>query len=350
MNLLSHSQGIKHSQISTYSRFHQSTISLAEALKRRLLSPVSYISGLSARRTAFYYRQRYQNKHSRFTTLNDISVHYRVEGPEQGDPILLIHGLSASLHAWDDWTHELSKTHRVIRFDLPGFGFTDVPGDQNVYKLENEFLVTLIDQLLNHLDVKTVHIAGNSLGGLTALRYSLRRPDRVSTLNLISPVAYAQQLPFMLRLGTAPFVNKVLLHLMPATLFMKSRLESIYGDPSRLTAEHLQRSIDLAMLKINRKSMFDAAIQLRRESKNDSFSDNLRSIKQPTLIMWGSKDSQIPVSYSGRLHADIPNSQLSVYPSAGHIPMMELPEVTASDYKQFLQQYDLCSGVSSKVT
>lgn len=338
MNLLSHSRELKHPQLRAYSRPVQSLTSLVGEFKKRLLSLVSYVSDIPVHHTPSYYQQRYQNQHSCFATLNDLSVHYRMEGPEHGDPILLIHGLSASLHAWDDWTHELSKTHRVIRFDLPGFGFTDAANDQDVYNLNNDFLLTLIDQLLNHLDIKTIHIVGNSLGGLTALRYSLFKPDRVKTLNLISPVAYAQRLPFMLRMATAPVINKAFKYLVPGTLFMKRRLEAIYGDPSRLTSEHIQRSIDLSTLKSNRNTLFEAAIQLRRESKNHTFCSNLGSIKQPTLIMWGAKDTQIPVSFSSRLNSDIPNSQLSVYPSAGHVPMMELPKVTADDYKIFLCQ------------
>jgi hypothetical protein len=62
---------------------------------------------------------------SRFVDVAGMSVHLRDEGRRDDPaPVLLLHGTSSSLHAWDGWTSELAGTRRVVRFDLPAFGLT----------------------------------------------------------------------------------------------------------------------------------------------------------------------------------------------------------------------------------
>ena len=69
---------------------------------------------------------------SKFVQIAGMNVHLRDEGPADDPmPIILIHGTSASLHTWDGWAQTLSKQHRVIRFDLPGFGLTGPAPDDD---------------------------------------------------------------------------------------------------------------------------------------------------------------------------------------------------------------------------
>ncbi|RMF18370.1 MAG: alpha/beta hydrolase, partial [Candidatus Dadabacteria bacterium] len=64
--------------------------------------------------------QQYAAAPSRFAEIGHWRVHYRDEG--QGDPVVLVHGTTSSLHTWDGWTAQLKQHHRVIRMDLPAFG------------------------------------------------------------------------------------------------------------------------------------------------------------------------------------------------------------------------------------
>lgn len=78
--------------------------------------------------------KEYANEQSKYVEIDGMQVHYRDEG--QGMPIVLIHGTAASLHTWDDWTSELTKTHRVIRMDLPAFGLTG-PNQSRDYSVKS---------------------------------------------------------------------------------------------------------------------------------------------------------------------------------------------------------------------
>ena len=93
-------------------------------------------------------KKKYANKDSKFINIDGLNVHYRDEG--QGFPIVLIHGTAASLHTWDDWTKELSKSYRVIRMDIPAFGLTG-PNESSDYSIP--FYTKFVDSFLNKIEI-----------------------------------------------------------------------------------------------------------------------------------------------------------------------------------------------------
>ena len=73
---------------------------------------------------------------SKFVELAGMQVHLRDEGPrDDPEPLVLLHGLSASLHTWEGWAAGLRGQRRVISMDLPGFGLTG-PSPQGDYRIE----------------------------------------------------------------------------------------------------------------------------------------------------------------------------------------------------------------------
>jgi hypothetical protein len=94
-------------------------------------------------------KARWATGPSHFVTLQGMQVHLRDEGPrDDPEPIVLIHGTSASLHTWDGWTAALKGQRRVIRMDLPGFGLTG-PAPDGDYSMTRYaiFIAALMDQL-----------------------------------------------------------------------------------------------------------------------------------------------------------------------------------------------------------
>ena len=110
---------------------------------------------------------------SQFVTVRGMQVHVRDEGPRTGDElIVLLHGIGDSLHTWDGWARELSKTRRVIRFDLPGHGLTGpyqgewlAGGESYVMLNDAKFVVATLDALKVS---QPVVLGGNSLGAQIA--------------------------------------------------------------------------------------------------------------------------------------------------------------------------------------
>ena len=136
----------------------------------------------------------YFNSSSHFMELDSRKIHFRDEG--SGYPIILIHGTGASLHTWDSWTKELTKTNRVIRLDLPAFGLT---GKDRFKRYSAEDYVSLLNDFLKKLEVKEFHLAGNSLGGLVAWLYTSKYDEKINKLLLLNPSGFSSK--------RAPFVR-----------------------------------------------------------------------------------------------------------------------------------------------
>src|SRR4051794_40096983 len=140
-------------------------------------------------------RRKYESEHSRYVKIDGTRVHYRIEG--DGPPLVLLHGVLASLQTWDGWVHELKPHYRMIRVDLPGFGLTGPMASRNYTP---EYSATFMDELRSKLGLERFHLAGNSLGGFLSWYYTTAYPARVDKLILIDPIAYPQKLPAVMKL------------------------------------------------------------------------------------------------------------------------------------------------------
>ncbi len=113
---------------------------------------------------------------SRSFDAKGVKIHFLVEG--KGEPVVLIHGLHSSAEI--NWrmtgvVAELAKDHRVIALDLPGHGRSDRPENDEAYGLQ---LVEDVVLLLDHLKIDQAHIVGYSAGGMVALKFLAKHPER----------------------------------------------------------------------------------------------------------------------------------------------------------------------------
>ena len=274
-------------------------------------------------------KQKYSNKASRFISLDGATLHYRDEG--QGTPVVLLHGTAASLHTWDGWANEMSKSHRVLRLDLPGFGLT---GRNTTDTYSIDYYSDLLLHFLDSLNIERAHIAGSSLGGQIAYDFAASHPERVQKLILVSPTGVTNandksiSMPFLM--AQTPLLKHSLKYITPRFIVEKS-LKEVYGDDSRLREETITMSHDMLLRAGNREAF------IARMNTVDA--DNLHKLAQvqaPTLILWGEADAWVPATNAAHFQQEIKGAQLKVYPGAGHIPMEELPKETVQDALRFL--------------
>jgi 3-oxoadipate enol-lactonase len=110
-----------------------------------------------------------------------VEVHSVVEGPADAPVLLLSNSLGADLAMWDPQVPALTELFRVVRYDTRGHGRSPVPaGDSTVDDLVDDVVA-----LLDRLEVPAAHVAGLSIGGMTALRLAVREPQRVRTLAVL---------------------------------------------------------------------------------------------------------------------------------------------------------------------
>jgi pimeloyl-ACP methyl ester carboxylesterase len=269
---------------------------------------------------------------STFLDVAGLSVHLRDEGPrDDPTPVVLLHGTSASLHTWDGWTAVLARSHRVIRFDLPGFGLTGPAADGD-YSIAA--YVRVVVAVLDRLNVKRCVLAGNSLGGEIAWATAVAQPDRVSALVLVDAAGYpleSESVPIGFRLAKLPVLNKLLLKTLPRGV-VASSVRNVYGDPSKVTDALIDRYYELTLRSGNR-----AALPLRfSQSVHGAHADDVKRVTAPTLILWGGKDRLIPPSHAERFHQDIAGSKVVRFDGLGHVPHEEDPDATVRAVVDFM--------------
>jgi len=276
-------------------------------------------------------KDKYADSESKIIKIDDMNIHYKDEG--QGPVLILLHGVCSSLHTWDGWTDRLKNRYRIIRLDIPGFGLTGPASDPSLYKIDAA--VKLFEKIVAEKRLKKFSLAGNSMGGYIAWKYTLKNPDKVEKLILIDSVGFPQRLPWFISFAGNPFVRPFARHIMPRFMFDKVVYE-VYGDKSKVTKKVKDRYFELAMRDGNKDAMIDVFTEFRKQSKDKNLSAGIKSIKPPTLVMWGTKDALIPFKYFESWKKELPSAKFIQYEGAGHIPMEEIPDETARDADLFL--------------
>ena len=268
---------------------------------------------------------------SQFIAVEGMQVHLRDEGPRDDPrPIVLIHGTSASLHTWEGWAEGLRGQRRVIRFDLPGFGLTG-PHPQNDYSMAA--YVKVVAGVLQKLGVQHCVLAGNSLGGQIAWEAALALPQQVDQLVLVDAGGLNFQpksIPIGFRIAAMPGLRDLMAHILPRGV-IESSLRNVYGDPSKVTPELVDRYYELTLRAGNRE-----ALGYRWQQRQAVDEAVLRGLKMPTLVLWGGKDLLIPVDNAHRFVASITGAQLVVWDDLGHVPHEEDPARTLQALRNFL--------------
>ena len=290
-------------------------------------------------------KSKYAMPPSQFIEIGDsiekINVHYRDEGTVTADsiPLVLIHGTGSSLFTWDGWVNELGKDFRIIRLDLPAYGLT---GSNKSNEYSMEYYAKTVYELLQKLNVKTCYMAGNSLGGGVVIKFALMYPASVKKLILIDAAGYpikSKSVPIGFRVARMPIIKNLFTAITPKSL-VESSLKNVYVDDSKVTPALVNQYWEMACREGNRQA-FVARMNQTNPAKDAAGKESweyIKTISTPTLILWGKQDFLITLESAERLHQDLANDTLIVYPNAGHVPMEEIPVETARDAAYFLRK------------
>lgn len=244
-----------------------------------------------------------------FATLNGIRIHYEVHG--EGDPLLLISGLSAPAANWLFQVKGFAPHYRVVTFDNRGVGESDLP-DAPSYPTSQ--MADDAAAVLKHLDIARAHVVGHSMGGTIAMELALRHPKRVRSLSLCSTWAR----------GDGRF-----LHTIRAWMALWGRLDpearfrhlvmpwlytpAFYDDP---------KQVDETVARVLSFPFPTRAEAVQRQGQgildwNGTRLREIRKIRVPTLVLVGRDDNLTAPALSRALARMIPRARLKVIPG-GH--------------------------------
>jgi len=263
-----------------------------------------------------------------YRMVDGVRLRLRDTGPRDAPAVILLHGFGASLDTWEPWARTLSAQYRVIRFDLPGFGLTgpDPTGD---YSDARE--MKILNDLMDQLGVARANLVGNSMGGRIVWNFAALHPDRVSRMVLVSPDGFASPGFAYDRAPETPLFLRALPYVAPRSL-LKAGLAAAYARLEALSEATITRYNDLLLAPGVRSAILTRMNQVILRNP----APILARIKIPTLLLWGEKDSVIPIRNADEYLRDLPQATLVRLPDLGHVPFEEAPEVSYAPLQRFL--------------
>jgi pimeloyl-ACP methyl ester carboxylesterase len=250
---------------------------------------------------------------------NAVDLAYEASGDKDKSVLLLIHGGTASRRAWDLVTPALRANYRIIAVDMRGHGQSPAP-DSGYSAVQ---LSADINRVIDELALDQITVVGHSLGGMAAIFLAAHRSDVVKRLVLVN----------------APVT--------PKTIDALTSLEARIHRPGffPVTQAFVEewsahpRPVPTAFLATQRAHIFDLRPvvwqQVFGELAKADITSTLKGVKQPTLILWGSRDGILDQTQYEKLRSGIENARLVMIDEAGHNPSSATPDRVAAEIASF---------------
>lgn len=263
------------------------------------------------------------------TTADGVSLRTRVDGPEGAPPLLLVNSLGTDLHMWDPQVPVLSRSRRVLRFDLRGHGGSTVPAPPYTVEGFGADAVAVLDAY----GVDRADVCGLSLGGLVALWVASHEPSRVTRLVVAGATARIgteegwQDRARAVRQGGMAAISDVVL-----ARFFSPGFRATQADVVEQTRRTLER--------IAADGYLGACSALATADLRDAVS----RIEAESLVVVGSQDEATPPHDVRALDAALPSSRFVELRGAGHLANLEVPTEFSDLVVRFLTASEPVDG------
>lgn len=236
-------------------------------------------------------------------------LHFRVDGPRDGAPVVFANSLGTDLRLWDPILPLLPQGLRIIRFDKRGHGLSSVP--HGPYSMGA--LVSDTERLLDHLEVKNCLFVGCSIGGMIAQGLAVKRLDLVRALVLSNTAA---------KIGNADL--------------WQARIDAVHdGGMAALADTVIPRWFAPAFCKTPQVSLWRSMLSQQSvvgyagccaAISGTDFYTPTSGLRLPTLGIAGSHDESTPPDLVRETVDLIPGAKFHLIRSAGHLPCVEAPQ------------------------
>ncbi|MGR6914735.1 alpha/beta fold hydrolase [[Actinomadura] parvosata] len=272
------------------------------------------------------------------------SVHVRSTPGGAAEQAVFVHGLAGSATNWTDLMDELKDEVTGHAIDLPGAGFSPAPADGD-YSVEGHSRAVI--GLLEHTG--PAHLFGNSLGGAVAVRVAAVRPELVRSLTLISP-ALPDLLPRYGPLRVAAAAIPVLgewvasrLTLLPAEQRITASMAVVWANMDAVHPVRLRDAIEEQRRRDGLPYAGEAMIGSARgivaeyfRRGEDSLWRQAEKVRARTLIIHGRHDRLVRPAMARKAYRTFRQVRLVLLPTAGHVAMMEMPQVVAAEARRLI--------------
>lgn len=276
--------------------------------------------------------QRVAPKTGRWTTAGDVEIYVQEEGPIYSTPVIFVHGTGAWSETWRDTMRALATAgFRSIAIDLPPFGYSKRPTNSRYDKNTQGARIVAV---LDGLNIDRAILVGHSFGGGPTVEAAFLSPTRIQGLVLVDaalsirevgePPAQTPQLIEAFFAATS-LRDGVVATFLTNPMFTRKLLEKFIADPGHATVARVAVYQQPLVVKGTTHAFDEWLPYLLVPSPDAKSEDPLayRSLSMPTYILWGDSDTITPLNQGQRLAKLIPDSELVVLQSTGHIPQIE---------------------------
>ncbi|HEY9745666.1 MAG TPA: alpha/beta fold hydrolase [Oculatellaceae cyanobacterium] len=248
---------------------------------------------------------------------NGLLLKYIELGLPEGEVVIFLHGITASSRAWSLVVPYLSGQYRLYCLDFRGHGDSDKPRDGYTIQALAEDVIEFMDGK----EIAQAHVVGHSLGGFVCQYLAVHWPERVKSVALIATA---------LKVWRNRVTHQVEEATQPVPLVSKLASEEPKSSPLNPTfLKYLVREALRIPIRVWRQGI--------RRVFDEDFSETLKAVRRPALIIWGRRDPLFDRASQTLLRAALPHAVIKIYENAGHNPHYQLPERLAEDLRAFLE-------------
>ncbi len=263
-------------------------------------------------------------------TVDGAKVTYEERG--KGDPVILVHGWNSSRKQWLLNLKAFAPRFRVIAPDLPGFGESE---ENDGFPYSRDGMASFLEAFRRALRLQPFHLLGHSMGGCIAIRYAVQYPDMVKKLILASAPTHSASLGLRAVIPGAACLLRTTYRFRNEATLKWMFYRSLY-QPERQDLDFVRSNAQASAL-ISKRVLIESSRLVRRMNLDE----DLRSIDNPTLIVFGNKDRSVNPREADRQRRLLPHPYMVMIKNCGHCPPYELPDMFNDLVLDFLQSEEL---------
>ena len=238
-----------------------------------------------------------------------------LEEGENGQPIILLHGLMGGVENFGEMVDFISKDYKVYGLDLKLF-------EGKLLKVSVKALSNYLCEFMNHIGLKSAVLIGNSMGGHIGLIFTKDHPEMVDGLILT---------------GSSGLFESSMGNSFPRRGdkdYIREKTEEVFYDPKVATDELVDRVFEIANNRISVLKLLGYA----KSAIRHNMAKEIPNIKQPVSLIWGAEDKVTPPHVAKEFYKLLPNSELNWIPLCGHAAMWEHPRRFSEIVIKFLKK------------
>ncbi len=246
-------------------------------------------------------------------TLNQMNINVEING-EGNTNIILLHGWGQSTKAFSAVISHLADKYKTYAIDLPGFGLSDKPS----YPFSTTDYASIIRNVIEYFQIKSPVIIGHSFGGRVAIKYTALY-NNVKKLVLVDSAGIVHKKPLIYYIKVYSYKILKRIFSLPILRKYKNKVLSKFGSTDYKNADTLMKQ---TLVKV----------------VNEDLRVDMKNIKCPTLLVWGTDDYATPIGDAYIMKEHLLDAGIVKITNAGHFSYLDNLPLFLSVIDVFLRE------------